>query len=106
MKTVYLSSKFSSDHSIGSPNLCLRRIKFLRAFLNLPKLKEKSSTPTMFLTMFHINEAWYTKLMDGDGVKTSVSFLRDMLKHSQSSIGDLSFITLKNSNNVWYLCTL
>ena len=78
--------KFSSDHSTGSPNFCRTRMDFFTIALNLHKLKEKSSMLIMVLILFHKNDALYTKLMDGMGVMMSVSFLRDMLKHSYTFI--------------------
>ena len=90
---------------MGSPNFCRTRMDFFRINLNLLVLKEKSSMFTILLIVFHIIEAWYTKLVDGDGVIISVVFLRDMLKHSYKLKGDLSFRTLNNNNSVWLGCT-
>ena len=61
---------------------------FLTIVLNLHILKEKSSILIMVLILFHKSDALYTKLMDGIGVIMSVSFLRDMLKHSYTFIGE------------------
>ena len=97
----YLSKKFSSDHSSGSPKFCLKKSNFFRSFLTLLILTPNVLIGSNSRIWFQIQHALYTKLFDENGVNNKVSFLLEREKMEYKAIGTLVFRTLYVLRAMW-----